>query len=342
MKRAYITAPNKVKISEEARPTIMASQMLVKIAYCGICTLEQRLYEGSRTIFYPIVAGHEASGTIEEIGSQVVTNHALHDRVVLDLVNRCHSCTPCLSGSSNLCENRGRDNSNLLGAFAEYRVVDPLQVFAIPDSLTLREATFCEPLACCIRSINKTRVVLGDTLLVIGCGTMGMLHAKLALARGLRVLVSDIDEQRLAFARALGVDGAFNASDTEQCIQNLKDFTQGRGVEACILTSPSKLAAFLAFRVLAPGGRVNVFTSYDEKPDFPIDMNTLHRNEYQITGSEGRSEFDFAQAVSVLSYKKIQTEDLISNIYPLADIDKALQEACQSDTYRILVQVGEI
>jgi L-iditol 2-dehydrogenase len=170
---------------------------------------------------------------------------------------------------------------------------------------------------------------------------MGMLHAKLALAMGLRVLVSDINEQRLSFAREMGVEAAFNASDTEQCIQNLKDFTKGRGVEACIITSPSKQAALLAFQVLSPGGKVNVFTSYNEKPQFPIDMNTLHRNEYQITGSEGRSELDFAQAVRVLSYKKIQTSDLISNIYPLADIEKALQEALQSDTYRILVQVGK-
>jgi L-iditol 2-dehydrogenase len=341
MKRAYITAPNQVQISEEARPTIKESQMLVKIAYCGICTLEQRLYEGTRTIFYPIVAGHEASGTIEEIGAGVETNHAVHDRVVLDLVNRCHSCTPCLTGSSNLCENRGRDHSNLLGAFAEYRVVEPQQVFSIPDSLSLREATFCEPLSCCIRSINKTRVALGDTLLIIGCGTMGMLHAKLALAMGLRVLVSDIDEQRLAFARDRGVDAVFNASDTEQCIMNIKAFTEGRGVEACIVTSPSKLAALLAFQVLSPGGKVNVFTSYDGKPQFPIDMNTVHRHEYQITGSEGRSEFDFTQAVRALSYKKIQIEDLISNIYPLSEIARALQEASQSDTYRVLVKVGE-
>ena len=91
MKRAYFTAPNQVQVCEEDCPVIKDSQILVKITYCGICTLEQRLYAGSRKIFYPIVGGHEASGTIVAVGSDVSTAHAVNDRVVLDLVKRCHT-----------------------------------------------------------------------------------------------------------------------------------------------------------------------------------------------------------------------------------------------------------
>jgi 2-desacetyl-2-hydroxyethyl bacteriochlorophyllide A dehydrogenase len=341
MKRAYFTAPNHVQVLEEKCPVIKDSQILVKIAYCGICTLEQRLYSGNRTIFYPIVAGHEASGTIVEVGKDVTTNHVVGEHVVLDLVKRCHTCSPCLSGNSNLCENRHKDTVQILGGFSEYRVVEPDQVFTLPPSVSLSEATFVEPLSCCLRSLAKTRVVLGETLLVVGCGTMGMLHVKAALAMGVRVFVSDINQKRLESARALGAEAVFNASDTESCITAIREFTGGYGVDACSITSPSSLAASLAFRVLCPGGRVNVFTSYDEKPVFPIDMNTLHRHEYQITGSEGRTEMDFYQAVKALAYKKIQTSDLISRVYPLSEIEEALETAKGDDTYRVLVKVGD-
>ncbi|AEV28028.1 theronine dehydrogenase-like Zn-dependent dehydrogenase [Sphaerochaeta pleomorpha str. Grapes] len=341
MRRAYFTAPNKVQVLEEECPVIKDSQILVKIAYCGICTLEQRLYAGSRTIFYPIVGGHEASGTIVAVGKDVATGHAVNDRVVLDLVKRCHTCPACLSGNSNLCESRHKDTSQILGGFSQYRVVEPEQAFVIPPSLSLSDATFVEPLSCCLRSLKKLQVGLGTSLLVIGCGTMGMLHVKSALAMGVRVFVSDIDEKRLDVARLAGADGVSNASDFAQCIREVKAFTNGRGVEACSITSPSSLAAELAFQVLCPGGRVNVFTSYDEKPVFPIDMNTLHRNEYSITGSEGRTEMDFYQAVKAISYKKICTSDLISGVFPLSDIATALEAAGRNDTYRILVKVGD-
>lgn len=341
MKRAYFTAPNQVQVSEEDCPVIKDSQILVKIAYCGICTLEQRLYVGSRKIFYPIVGGHEASGTIVAVGSDVSTAHAVNDRVVLDLVKRCHTCSPCLSGNSNLCEGRHKDASKILGGFSQYRVVEPEQAFVIPSSLSLREATFVEPLSCCLRSLKKMQVGLGDTLLVIGCGTMGMLHMKAALAMGVRVIMCDINEERLDMARSAGADGACNASDVATCIGEIMACTKGRGVEACSITSPSKSAAELAFKVLCPGGRANMFTSYDEKPVFPIDMNTLHRNEYTITGSEGRTEMDFYQAINAISYEKIHVSDLISGVFPLSDIATALEAASRDDTYRILVKVGD-
>ncbi|WP_320130125.1 alcohol dehydrogenase catalytic domain-containing protein [uncultured Sphaerochaeta sp.] len=341
MKCASITSPRHVELSDIRYPSLKPSQIMVKIAYCGICTLEQRLFTGSRRICYPIVPGHEASGEIVEIGSEVLTDHRVHDRVVLDLVTRCHGCLSCRTGNTNLCENRHKIGSQLLGAFCEYVAVQPEQVFTIAPSFSLLEATFAEPLACCLRSLAKIDASLGKTLLIIGCGTMGMLHAKAALSMGLRVLVSDINKTRLSQATSMGVDAAFDASNPEKCIKEILDFTQGYGVEGCIITSSSQIASAMAFQVLCPGSKVNIFTSYDDTPIFPVDMNTVHRKEIQITGSEGRSELDFSLAVKALSYGKVQVKDLISDIFPLQDVAKALEAALQETTYRVLIKVGD-
>jgi L-iditol 2-dehydrogenase len=338
MKSAYITEANHVEIRQTERPVPRHTELLVKIAFCGICTLEQRLFTGERTIYFPIVAGHEASATVVAIGSEVVSKHTIGDHVALDLVNRCHICPECLSGNSNLCENRFSKGQHILGAFSEYMTVRAEQAHILPKELPLATAALTEPLACAIRSLKKVSLQLGDTLLICGAGTMGLLHMKLGMAMGAKVIMCDIDKNRLQDAQRMGCFAALDASDSEYLIGQVKNLSGGRGVDCCIITSPSKDAANLAFQVLAPAGRVNVFTSYDDRPEFPIDMDTVHRNEYQITGSEGRSEIDFNQAVRVLSNKTIEVADLISKTFPLASISEAMEAALDKTTYRVLIK----
>lgn len=339
MKSAYITETYHVEIRETEQPVNRPTELLVKIAFCGICTLEQRLYTGERSIYFPIIAGHEASGTVVAIGSEVVSSHAIGDHVALDLVNRCHSCPECLAGNTNLCENRFSKGQHVLGAFSEYMSVRAEQAHILPKELALSCAALTEPLACAIRSLKKVGLQLGETLLICGSGTMGLLHMKVGMAMGAKVIICDIDKQRLLDAQRMGCTSVLDASDCEILAEQVKSLTRGRGVECCIITSPAIEAAKLAFQVLAPAGRVNVFTSYDGKPDFPIDMNTVHRYEYQITGSEGRSEIDFNQAVRVLSEATIEVRDLISKIFPLESISEAMASALDKTNYRVLVKV---
>ena len=117
-------------------------RFLVKVKFCGICTLEQRLYKGDMKIYYPIVPGHEASGLVEEIGSAVHSGLSVGDRVALDMIYRCHSCYYCRTGQSNLCENRFSRGLKPLGGFSEYVAVKASQVFSVEDGISLEEAAF--------------------------------------------------------------------------------------------------------------------------------------------------------------------------------------------------------
>lgn len=341
MKSAFLTEPKKIEIRETPVPVPKDHELLVKIAYCGICTLEQRLFDGGRVIYYPIVPGHEASGTVVSVGSEVMTNVHAGDHVVLDLVNRCHTCPACLSGNSNLCENRFKEGQRVLGAFTEYMVVKPEQVQVIPQSLSLAEAAFAEPLSCCIRSLRTVKASLGDTILVSGAGTMGLLHVKAALAMGVRVIVCDITPSRLDDARRMGADEVLDASDGDSCVKAIKRMTQGRGVDSAIVTTPSLCAVESAVKVLAPGGWLNIYTSYGNKPVLPVDMNTIHRNEFKVTGTEGRGEADFYMAVRALANRKVVVDDLISRVYPLDEVDAAIEAALTGSTYRVLLRMEE-
>jgi L-iditol 2-dehydrogenase len=339
MKAAFLREPKHITVEETPKPVTGPGDIMVKVAYCGICTLEQRLYTGERKLYYPIIPGHEASGVIEEIGGEVNTRHKVGDHVALDLVNRCHICPACLSGNSNMCENRFKKGQRTLGGFAEYILTRPDQAHVVPASLPPENAAFSEPVACCIRSLKKVSLKMGENLLIIGAGPMGMMHLKVALLMGARVIVSDIDKKRLEDARAMGADAVVNASDGRIMAEEVKVLTEGRGADCCVVATPASQALQAAADSLAVNGRINIYTSYNDKPLFPLDMNSLHRIEALITGSEGRNEEDFYRATRILSFGKIDVADLVSAVYPLEKVSEAIEAALSGSVYRVLLKM---
>lgn len=337
MKSAVLVNPGEIEIQDFPVPAAGPDEIVVRVKFCGICTLEQRLFKGDMKIFYPIIPGHEVSGVIEEIGSDVHASFKTGDRVAIDMIYRCHTCYYCRTGQSNLCENRFGKGIKPLGGFSEYVAVKAPQVFPIGDTLSLEEAAFAEPVACCIRSLKKLNVAIAEDVLIVGAGPMGLMHLQVANAMGARVFVTDVDESRLKTARDLGAHLIINPAkqDPEEVLKNA---TGGRGVDACVVTSPAIPALESAFKSIRKNGRVNIYTAYmQEKPDLPIDMNTLHRNETLVTGTEGRTEFDFQQAVRLLSFGRINVRPLISRIGTFDDISDSIESAAGTDTQRVLL-----
>jgi L-iditol 2-dehydrogenase len=336
MRAAVLTGPGKIEIREVETPKIRANEVLVKLRYCGICTLEQRLYTGDMNIGYPVIPGHEASGEILEIGKNVISNLKPGLHAALDLVVRCGECYFCRSGKSNMCVNRFNRGHKGLGGFGEYIAVSSSQVFTTSGEVPLQEAAFCEPIACCIRSLKKIGLTLAEDLLVIGAGPMGQMHLQTALCMGARVFVSDPVDERLKLAQK---HGAFLTVDPvkSDLSEVIGEYTSGRGVDACIVTSPSRDALNDALKSTATTGRINIYTSYTDSPPLPIDANTLHHSEQLITGSEGRTEHDFQQALRLLSFGKIDISSLISSFTTFETLEDGIKEAMSSETYRILL-----
>jgi len=339
MKAGVLTAPRRIEIQDVDKPTILGRDVLVRLKYCGICTLEQRMYSGQMKFRYPVIPGHEASGVVEEIGEEV---KILRDdlkpgaTVALDLVSRCGQCYYCRTGASNLCLNRFKDGKRVLGGFGEYRAVSSKQVFPVSEELPLEEAAFAEPVACCIRSLKKIELSLSEDLLIVGAGPMGIMHLKVGQCMGARIFVSDPDKDRL---RAASEAGAYLTIDPtrEDLPALLRAHTAGRGVDACVVTSPAEAALQSAFAGTAAGGRINIYTSYSEKVSLPTDANTVHKTEILVTGSEGRTEEDFLQAVRLLVFGKVKVSALISQRVPFSGLEAGIKAAMTARTYRVLL-----
>jgi L-iditol 2-dehydrogenase len=333
MKAAVLTAPGAIAVQEVATPAIKPHELLVKLKACGICTLEQRLFSGEQTIFYPIIPGHEAAGEIAAVGEELGNRVPVGSRVALDLVTRCGECIYCRSGRSNMCENRFLPGQTLLGGFGEYRAVQPSQVYLIPPRLSFAEACFAEPVACCLHSLKKLRLDLAEDLLVLGAGVMGLLHIQAANCLGARVFVADPDQRRLDTAAGMGAVPV----NPEQVEEILAGLTEGRGANACVVTSDNPGALNAAFAAVGKAGRINIFTSYEKPQMLSLDADTIHRNELLVTGSEARTELDFLQAVRLLAYGKIDVKPLISALISLPDIEEGMRAAMSRRTYRVLL-----
>jgi L-iditol 2-dehydrogenase len=340
MKAGVLTGPERLEIREIEKPAIGDLDVLVRLKYCGICTLEQRMYTGQMKFHYPVIPGHEASGIVEQIGEEVgLLREELKPgaRVALDLVSRCGECYYCRTGASNLCSNRFKDGKRILGGFGEYRAVSSKQVFPVSEALPLEAAAFAEPVACCIRSLKKIGLSLAEDLLIVGAGPMGLMHLMVGLCMGARIFVSDPDAQRLKAAARLGACLTIDPT-REDLPAVVRRQTEGRGVDACVVTSPADAALDSAFEATAAGGRINIYTSYNEKLYLPKDANSIHRSEILVTGSEGRTEEDFLQAVRLLEFGKIDVRSLISRKVPFSGLEQGIKAAMTTTTYRVLLE----
>jgi 2-desacetyl-2-hydroxyethyl bacteriochlorophyllide A dehydrogenase len=337
MKAAVLTAPERLELQEVPTPVAGDGEVLVALEYCGICTLEQRLFTGAMKMPLPLIPGHEASGLVASVGRGLFGSLPAGTPVALDLVTRCGECHFCRTGQSNLCVNRFQNGRKVLGGFAEYIAVSAKQVFPLPAGLPLAEAAFAEPVACCIRSLKKAGLGLAEDLLVIGAGPMGLMHLLVAHCYGARVFVSDPDPTRRAKALELG---AYLSLDpmSEDLPKAVKEHTEGRGADACVVTSPAHEALKSAVDSVSKNGRINIYTSYNDRPTLPVDANTVHREQTLITGSEGRTEHDFLQAVRLLAFGKVKVAPLISAYTSLARIAEGLRSAMSPANYRVLLE----
>lgn len=209
MKTAVFTDIKQVGLEEYDRPSASGNKVLIKVDAAAICTWEQRVYTGVNKVEFPFIGGHEIAGHIEEMGNEVNKNEwSVGDKVVVGVTLPCRNCFYCKSGNEQSCEHF--DHSAHLpglpyrgmGGFSEYLLVSPDCMFKY-SGVSPEEACIIEPVSCVVHSVETAQVSLGDTVLVIGCGIMGLLHTAVCTKRGAKVIVSDVNEERLEMAGSL-------------------------------------------------------------------------------------------------------------------------------------------
>lgn len=322
---------------ERMRPT--HDQVLIRVTHCAICTLEQRIYSGI-IHRYPFAGGHEVSGIVEEVGpdAQYIKPG---EKVVVRFLNTCGECYYCRSGHENLCETAFKasthHNLNGPGGLAEYIVADAKHVYRLPQEIDLAQAALTEPLACCIHSVQRADIHLGEDVIVIGIGIMGALHIQLAKMMGTRVIACETDRDRLEIARLQGADVLIHSGD-ENVVDRVLDVTEGRGADVVLCTAAQPSAAEESVQMAGKSGRVVLYSSFHPDEPISLNVNRIHSTEIGITGSVNPDISDFLAACRLMSQGFVDVSQLITEIVPFDEMDSAFQKAMEPDSYRIVVQ----
>lgn len=338
MRAVVIRAPFKMGIEKVPDPSPSEDEVLVRIRRCGICTLERRILKGKLNIPMPVIGGHEVVGEVLHKGPGVLADYENGDIVVLDLLNRCGECSFCRTGHSNRCVNMFAGSKGMLGGMAEYVCVSARQVFKAKQDVPLELLTLTEPISDCVHSLKRAKLTHEKTVLIIGAGTMGMLHAIIANHTGSIVWIADIDEEKLAVAERLNLGSTYHISNGNG-VCALTDSELRGFFDIVIVAAPGREPAEMAFNTVGTLGKVVLFASNEDSLEISLNMNRIHYDELTITGSESRTEYDFFQAVSLQSSRELPLDDLITEIFPIEECEAAFDLAMQSSSFRVILNL---
>src|SRR5437867_2198059 len=266
MLSAFCPAPGRMELREAPRPTPGPGQVLVRIRSCGICGSDLHYYHGGLPV-PPVCPGHEISGEVAEVAAGVDAVRP-GDRVTVEPLITCHRCPACRVGDYQLCRNLQLLGIHADGGFAEYRCVPAYAVFKLPDAMDLTVAALTEPTAVCVHAVRLAGVRLGDRVVVLGAGTIGLLAALAARAAGAaEVLVTARHPHQHEAATRLGARPFSDADDGM-----LTDYTSGHPVDVVIETVGGSADTLnQALFHVRPAGTVSVLGVFTA----PVSMNGL-------------------------------------------------------------------
>lgn len=337
-----ITQKDTLEFQNLDMPKLHDYEVLFKTKYCSLCTVDQRTYKGTRNYGYPFLGGHECSGSIVAVGDGVVGVEP-GDHVIFTS-GYCNQCELDRSGRGTQCQNKKRmpkrsniEGNILGGGLSEYLAIPAWQVIKLPEDIDMAAASLCEPLACCIHSIEKARIELGDTVVVIGMGIMGYFQLKLALMKGARVIVSEMNEQRREKALQHGATYVLDPSK-EDVVKRIQELTNTLGADVVINTIPTLAIWSDAISMLAPYGRLIAYSSQDSKDKVGVDFGLIHSKEIEIIGTLNPNIEDNERATRLIRYNMIDMSEVIDEVFPFEEGARAFERACEPDTYRVLIK----
>ncbi len=280
MKAVIYHAYDDIRLEDIPAPSCTGDELLIRVHGCGLCGSD--ILKIVQQAAPPVKLGHELTGTIVERGRQV-NGFEIGQRVVVAHHVPCGTCHYCRHGNYSMCAAFKASNVDPCG-FAEYLRVPASHVgrttLALPESLSAEEGSFVEPLACCVRAVRRTPLLDGDSVVVVGLGSIGLLMVQAVKgmaereSKVVRVYGIDLLPERLRMACELGADATFTASDEEQALrQAINEQTDGRGADAAIITAPGQRPFLAALACVRKGGLLNIFAAH--AGSVPLDLEAF-------------------------------------------------------------------
>jgi threonine dehydrogenase-like Zn-dependent dehydrogenase len=329
MSAAVYQSPGVITVEDRPVPRPGPDQVVVRVHSCGICGSDIHQLRDGWGFTQGAVAGHEWTGTIAAVGSDV-TRWAVGERVVGGSAPKCGTCRRCREGKPSQCENRQSaitDNSD--GAFAEFIMVRAGGILRLPDTLSARHAALAEPLAVALHGITRSGAAPGDDVMVIGAGPIGALSVAALRCLGIeRVVVVEPHEGRRALARAVGATEVIDPSELETFPAWEPERLSDRAVHVVLECSGHKSAIEAGFNQLGRGGILVMVGAGIEHPTF--DPNRMILNELIVTGSFVYDLGGFENALAMLATEGFPSDLLIDPTdIPLNAVSETLEALAQ-------------
>jgi len=337
MKAAVMRGIGNINIEETPEPEVGPNQIKVKIAYCGICGTDPENLEGRFGLVppeaynQPRILGHEASGTIAEIGS-AVEGYSVGQRVACNFRSTCGACYYCRNGMEHFC----RSAEGASGSFAEYAVYPESAVYPLPDDIGLDIGAMLEPVSVAVHAIDQANVYPGSNVAISGGGPIGLLCLEVALRAGAtRTLVSEPIAEKRALAKKLGADVVVDPFNEDLETLGL-ELTDGRGFDTVIEASGSVQAAKQAVSLADNCGTVLWAAVYPKDVEIGVHAFLMYVKELTIR-STFVSPYSFPRALNLLP--KLELKSLITHVIPLDDIRQAFDLHKAGKSIKILLKM---
>jgi L-gulonate 5-dehydrogenase len=309
MRAAIMKAPFEMEVGSWDTPRPGVGEVLVSVGAAGICAGDMYFYLGKNPYaVYPQICGHEIAGTVVEVG-QDVTGFEPDTAVVVEPFIGCGHCYPCRVGKSNCCMNLTIIGVHRPGGYAEFLTAPAELVHKVPAGLTLTAASFAEPVAIGVQGCRRGEVSAGETVLILGCGPIGLALIEVAKARGANVWAADISSERLATAARFG---AVTFPVDVNFVQTILDRTNGEGMPVVMESTGSPQAMEQTVDLVAAGGRIVILGLLKQGVSVSFPGLDFTRKEMTIVGSRA-SVNCFPEALQLLAdgsitYPQVATE----------------------------------
>lgn len=338
MKAALVGPVGGVKVEDVPEPSPAEGEVLVKLKCCGVCGTDLEKVQGVGITSK--ILGHEAVGEVEEVG-RGVKGVSRGMRVFAHHHVPCLSCDICRRGKTTYCPEFAKHNLVPCGLAERFVVpkfnVDRGAVIELPEELGYEEASFIEPLSCCILGLENARGAGVGSAAVYGAGPVGLIVYKLLRHAGVQnVAVGDVSEYRNSFSRKVGCELVFDPSNKDEKERVFRASMPG-GPELVVVATASVAALEDATRVAARGGTVLLFGAPKKGATGTIDLAHLFLNGTWLVTSYASSERETQAATRLLSQKAITVKDLVTHRFPLSQSEQAFAAAGQQQCMKALI-----
>ena len=335
MKVALFEKPRSLVITTKSLRRLNEGEVLVKVRACGVCGTDVHIVEGESRSSPPVVLGHEYAGTVEDF-AKGVKGVGAGQLVAIDPNISCGTCFYCRRGLVHLCSGLRALGVDIDGGMAEYSIVPVKQVYELPEHLSAEESAFIEPVSCAIHGIDRARIRVGDTVVILGGGAVGLLMLQLARTAGAaRVIVVEPLANKRSIAEHLGADDVINPEeqDVESAIHDLTLVGADVVIECVGKTQTMQSAVEMARR----GGTVEFFGVCPIGQTIPVEPNKIYYKELTVVGSYV-NPFSFPRAIAVLKHGKVRIDGFQIDKFPLDGVHEALAYLREGRTIKSIIQ----